>query len=571
MRLGGCHWSAGVMMKRALLVILMIALLSQQTASSFVPPAAGNWLFNRSIASIMREVAKRRGVAASDPRLAATEAAMSSQLTALNVAATGAGIGLTMLGAPVWLTVLAGLGIVAAGSAVVAYMQSDEPTSGERSIQIGQDGYGRVSVTVPSEQQTSVEQASYPGLIGSGFADYWGVAAVAAGFRVYRRSGCVPTAPCSRFPKGGGMASFGDTAVDLSSLSEVKRFVMFMSHHFDGDRAFRTVELRPERDMDGNVLRVMVDYTIDVVDWQYLPCDPKAPNGPKCPTQSKKTINESRDIFAFGASGKWGGMRLGGVERLYEREYPSTAQNWYDSLERAYIGVPKDIQGARIGSETLAKIVDSAWRQAASRPDYEGLPYSTVDPVTTADVEPWAKANPEAVPRIEDLFRPASLPQERKVVIREKIKPETSTETETETVVEPTTDPGTGSKIRPDTKTPSDPQLVKDVNVINRPTVDVGNPVKVDLGTAPLVATPTLEEPPTAAMILDPILKMLPGFTDWKTPKYSAECPRPTFELFDKRIRMDAMCDLAEKYRPMITSIMLAVFVLIAATIVLAA
>lgn len=564
MRVGGCHWPAGVTMKKALLVVLMIALLSQQTASSFVPPAAGNWLFNRTIASIMREVAKRRGISAADPRLAATEAAMSSELTALNVAATGVGAGLTMLGAPVWLTVLAGLGLVAGGSALIAYL-------GKEKIEIGTDGNGRLEVNTQVGERPKIVPTPYPGLVAdleSANLGFQFSGAMDLGLRFYRTSECAPSQACRVFPEKEPTGAYilkderstGRVWIELRDADELARWIEFMLNCCYGGGA-HDIRVFAEYNMSGKFHDVMVNFARDIKTYKWVPCETG-----HCRSEVIETRTGTKPVSNFSFT-----YDFHGLEHLFARENPATAKQWYDSLDKAYVGMRKDVQGAPIGNETVAKVVNDVWRRAASRPDYEGLPYSVTNPVTTADVEPWAKANPEIVPRIEDLFRPASLPQERKVVIREKIKPETSTETETETSVDPTTDPRTGSKIRPDTKTPQDPQLVKDVNVVNRPTVDIGNPVKVDLGTAPLVATPTLDEPPTAAMILDPILKMLPGFSDWKTPKYSAECPRPTFELFSKRIRMDAMCDLAEKYRPMITSIMLAVFVLIAATIVLAA
>lgn len=559
--------------KKALLVLLMLALLSQQTASSFVPPPATNWLFNRSIASILKEVATRRGLPATDPRIAATNNAISSNLTALNVASAGVGIGLTMLGAPVWLTVLAGLGVAGAGSAVVAYLGKDK-------IQIGDDGYGRVSVKVPKSQQTKIDQTSYPGMTGSGFTDHWSVRAAQAGFRVYRDDGCLPSEPCSRFPKGArndAVFSGGKLIVALPSLATVASFITFMSSRFDGKSALRNVTLRPEQDMDGNVVKVHVDYTYDTILVERQQCDPNDKTGadgqsiPKpgmCEVEKVKAVNGSKWIFSFGGSGEWPG-RFWSVERLYEREQPSTAQNWYDSLERAYIGMPKDIQSAPVASETLAKVVDTAWRRAASRPGYEGVPYSVTRPVTSAEVDSWAKANPELVPRVEDLFRPAGKPGERTVVIQEVIKPRVETRTDRDTKVEPKSEPDTDTAT--DTKTPTETQLVKDVNVINRPTVDIGHPVKVDLGTAPMVEPPRLETPPTASTVLKPILSLFPDIKKWTVPKHAAECPRPTFDLFGQRIRMDAMCDIAEKHRRTITTVMFAVFVLIALMIVLAA
>ncbi len=555
--------------KRIFVLVAVVALLSQQTASSFVPPPATNWVFNRSVASILKEVAIRRGISPADPRIAATNAAISSNLTALNVASAGVGIGLTMLGAPVWLTVLAGLGVVGAGSAVVAYLGKDK-------IQIREDGYGRVSVKVPESQQSMIDETSYPGMRGAGFDEHWSVAAARAGFRVYRQDGCLPSQPCSRFPKGETLgAEFkGDyLTVDLTSLAAVVKFITFISGHFDGEWAMRNVTLRPEYDMDGRVVTVLADYTYNEVEVTEARCKLEDPLRPMCETKKVTAVDASESTLFLGSSRDWNRGRLWRVERLYQREQPSTAQNWYDSLERAYIGIPKDIHGAQIGSETLANVVDTAWRRAASRPDYEGVPYTVTSPVTSAEVDSWAKANPELVPRVEDLFRPAGRPGERTVVIQEVIKPQVETRIDQGTKVEPKTEPTTETKTETKTQPETQPetQLVKDVNVINRPTVDVGSPVKIDLGEAPRIETPTLETPPTPSMILKPILSLFPDIKKWTVPKYAAECPRPTFDLFGQRIRMDAMCDIAEKHRRTITTVMLAVFALMSLMIVLAA
>lgn len=105
----------------------------------------------------------------------------------------------------------------------------------------------------------------------------------------------------------------------------------------------------------------------------------------------------------------------------------------------------------------------------------------------------------------------------------------------------------------------------------NRPSVQVTNAVRIDPGAVPTIAEPSLDSPPTPNAILAPILSLLPDFKGWRTPSHAATCPHPVFDVFPTRIRMDAMCDIAERHRKTIRTVMLAVFVLIAPTILLAA
>lgn len=542
-------------MKRLVVALILFGGLAQQPAIPQALPAA-NFIINRAIAGVMSRVAAARGFAANDPRIVATNAAISSNLTALNAASAGVGVGLTMLGAPVWLTVLAGLGVVAGGAALVAHFDDSKVT-------INDNGDGGVSVKVKKPKRPT---NTYPGLQNSGFDDFWGVAAANAGFHVYRAgSACFPDRPCSRFPAGnvrGAEYRDTDVVVALSNESELQRFINFMWGRRPR-RDFKFVKFRPIYDVEGVVREVMVDYTYDDIVRERRPCPTTNAPQKTCLSESVNTENRTTSAaYLLDRTGAGSGL-------LFKADWLFPDKKKTESLDRIYTQTNGYALNARIDNETLARVVDTTWRSAASAPEYEGLPYSLTSPVTAQEVEPWARANPSVVPRIEDFFRPAVQPGEQIVpiapTIQPKIKPDPVTDPQTRP--NPETDPAIDPRANENVNVVNTPN----VNVVNRPTVEVANPVKVDLGTAPQVATPTLDEPPTATMILDPILKMLPGFTDWKTPKYAAECPRPTFELFSKRIRMDAMCDLAEKYRPMITSIMLAVFVLIAATIVLAA
>lgn len=114
---------------------------------------------------------------------------------------------------------------------------------------------------------------------------------------------------------------------------------------------------------------------------------------------------------------------------------------------------------------------------------------------------------------------------------------------------------------------------VQDVNVINRPTVDIGNRVKVEIELAdvPEVAPPTLEEPPTAKMILDPLVGLTSEFYSWTMPSHGGSCPRTTLNVFDHSIQIDAHCEIAERIGPQLRQVMLAAFAIMALLIILSA
>src|ERR1035437_9276305 len=103
-------------LKKLIVSFLIFALLfHQQNANAFVPPVA-NFVVNRAVAGILTRVVIARGLNAADPAIAATLVGAGTAISAVNVASTVAGVGLTIAGAPVWLTVVAGLGVFAIGA-----------------------------------------------------------------------------------------------------------------------------------------------------------------------------------------------------------------------------------------------------------------------------------------------------------------------------------------------------------------------------------------------------------------------------------------------------------------------
>lgn len=179
----------------------------------------------------------------------------------------------------------------------------------------------------------------------------------------------------------------------------------------------------------------------------------------------------------------------------------------------------------------VAQAANNAWQSAASQPGYQGLPFQASNPVTTADAQAWQAANPSSYPTVGDMLSPA-------------VNPSTSA------VSQPVA-PGTVANPGTNTAPANTPQ--------------------VNLGTDPVVPLPTLEGTPTGQMILAPILSLFPDLKSFVVPSHSAECPKPTLNLFGRALLLDGHCTLLETVRPTLYAVMAAVWLVIALFIILAA
>jgi len=196
------------------------------------------------------------------------------------------------------------------------------------------------------------------------------------------------------------------------------------------------------------------------------------------------------------------------------------------SVADALAGLTDAQKSAALPDKVIADIADAAWKQAASKPGYSGVPYSLTDPVTSADVASARVANP-SVPSatVGDLAQPVS---------------STNPLGQTSPVTQPSTNPAASS-----------PQ--------------------VNLGDDPNIGAPTLETIPTAQQIIDPLAGLAPSLKSWVVPAHMAQCPTPSFDLFNKHIVMDQQCTMFENNRATLYNAMLVSWALIALFIILSA
>jgi hypothetical protein len=513
-----------------LFVLCAMLLQQQQTFAQALPVApAANFVMNRAVGGVITRVAVSRGFAANDPRIVATMVGASSQLTALNVVSGVAGVALAIAGAPVWLTVVGSLGVLAIGAAIIAgtSSMSIEETAAGTKIRVDNSG---------SPAQPGYEPAP-PQAVFQKYIDY--------GYEIYREPNCFSSQPCYAFP----LLPTGDVPIKWTPPSNSEGgpiAIVFWSlpSFFSKWTPWR---VPPNTPFNGNwypgTYNSAGTFTPDLstATWTVGPDWEMASNGQRrLIGQLKLTTPGYADIAS------------GFVSSDYPLIFsPTIGPSWHGNLDSALSALSPEAKAQPVSDAVIAKIVDTAWKNAASQPNYQGLPYSVTQPVTASDVATWRAENPTSVPTLGDLLMPAN-------------NPGTSTVPISPTVV---ASPVTGPMPTPP------PTTSNDVNVINTPNVNVVNNVKVDLGPDPGVGAPNLESTPTATSILQPLLNLMPDLKNYAVPTHSSECPKASISipLFDKTFSLDAHCTLAEDLRTPIYTMMVMVWTLSSVFIILAA
>jgi hypothetical protein len=381
----------------------------QQRAYAQAQPVA-NFVVNRAMAGVITRVALARGFAANDPRIAATLVGVGKVSTELNVAATVAGVGMSIAGAPVWMTIAAGLGIVAAGSAIYGYLSNRD------SMALGIEK-NRLVVRKP-------ESAGAPYVpTGAVIPGNWG-RYLQNGSSIYRTSACMSSDPCAglpAFPSPAPNFSYtaGEYAVGADTLDEMAAWQKQVSEEQYGVGNVSNVFMYWAQSADGNSFR-LARY-VQAVD------------------SSGQAINAA----------SWAD---------YVTVKPGLAPVAAPSLDALTSVIGDDVRSAKLDEMSLAELADRAWMRAASQPGYQGLPYDAAQPITWTDASGWINANPNAVPSVGDLLAPANAPGSQVVPIGVAVTPESSTEN-------PTT-PGAATDVNV-VNTPN-------VNIVNTVKVDFG-------------------------------------------------------------------------------------------------
>ncbi|MBU7437015.1 hypothetical protein [Paraburkholderia fungorum] len=511
-----------------LLVSLSCMLGAQVAHAQALLAPVENLVINRAEAAVITRVAIARGFAANDPRIAATLTAMGSASTALNVVSTGAAVGLGFAGAPVWLTIAAGVGILAAGSALVAGGVSLSRSLDGKTLSAQQPAPALPVYTGPLTQPAAPAAGAMQTPFNYG---------VSQGMQVYRTSSCMATdATCSGYPSlpAAGTSglnfvrNYGSLALVAATIGAVQSFDLYEQQY--------NCNAGVVGGSTGGLCSGVYGVTVS---WQ------ANADG------TSQTLMETRSISEWDGQTSSYVVQTGTQPVTWWTAGPGVAPITGNDLSTIYPKLTPASLNQPLDPSTLAQLTNQTWQQAASQPGYQGLPYSVSQPVSYSDVQPWELANPSAMPHVGDLFTPATDPGVSTVTI------------------DPAVQPGQAGSTQPASST--SPTVGTNVNVVNTPNVNVVNKVSVDLGADPGVASPTLETTPSISMILSPLLGLMPDLKAWAIPSHGAVCPEPTFTVLGRSYTMTAQCDLAESNRTAIYTAFAAMFTLAAVFVVLRA
>jgi hypothetical protein len=516
------NFFAVLLFKKIFVLCLIVVLLVHEQVSHAQALPTASFVVNRAVASAVARVAAARGFAANDPKIAATLTGIGQVSTSLNVASTAVGVGMAVAGVPVWMGIAASLGVVALGMGVNAWINGANGEVSQAQISVAATPTGnKLLVDAPAQ---SLPSYSAPTIIDT--APLW-ARAVNAGAPIYRSpSECYANEACFALPLPPDQPSFrytadwqGKTLLATTNVFQFGQWYTFLTQPnltmptgvtFTWE--FAGVQLFPNS-TGGNQITVYINESTSGGDSQGLPSYSRT-----------NTYNNVGQV------------------------YGQIGPQYYPDLDQAAAAISPAVKTAKISNDTLARLIDQVWQRAAMDPNYQGVPYSYSQPVTEADVMPWAMENPQAVPTIDDLLSPASNPGTNIV----PISPEAT----------PTTDPGSNPNPNPT------PGTSNNVNVINTPNVNVTNTVRIDWGDNPDWVPPQSDMP---GEIMGSITQLFAPIQRFAVPSHNAECPRPSINLFERTIVMDGHCALLDAVKPTLYAVMTAVWAILAAIIVLTA
>ena len=218
--------------------------------------------------------------------------------------------------------------------------------------------------------------------------------------------------------------------------------------------------------------------------------------------------------------------------------YGSAPQKNGVGIDVATTDLPASDLDKRLNPTVIAGLANAAWKNAASQPGYDGLPYPQSNPVTSAEVSTWEQANPNYSPSVRDFTSPMSASPATNYSL--PINPSAATTTPATTPNANTTNPASAQPL-------------------------------TNLGSDPGTPAPTLEQTPTARQIIQPLLDLFPDLKNYNPSMSVGSCPRPTLNLFGQTQTMEAHCTILENNRAVIHAAMVLAFSLLALLIVLSA
>ncbi len=200
------------------------------------------------------------------------------------------------------------------------------------------------------------------------------------------------------------------------------------------------------------------------------------------------------------------------------------------SLANAYDNLSAAEKSVALNPEIVAELANRLWKNAASQPDYPGLPISSTAPVSSENFSEYQSTNPSLWPETSSLS--SSVP--------------TTADT---AVTVPTTS-----------------------STDNTSNAGAGTP-EVNLGVDPGISAPTLDSAPSG--IFEPIQHLMSTWTGWTVPTHAGVCPTwsisPVIAGHVFNIDLNEQCVFAEQWRSAIAAVAMIGWLVVAAFIVLSA
>lgn len=482
---------------------------------------------NKAIGGAIVKAGKRMGFAANDPRFAKTVYAAANEASFAVGAGTTAATVAAIAGAPVWATVAVGVG-VAAAFGYIAY----------KAYQLATDDDGKVYIQPDPQKPAPPKPKIYGNLSSMISHDAIFNGGSLEGYQVINYDGLYhPDTVFYHF----------DYPADIAN-SQWKYRAFLPEEHLNGNGQMYAYAMSPTE--LSNKSKAMAEVKFNLADGSsgYVKSaafhyTTEAGSDSPIPSSNAKVVvtfhvNDSNEDYVVVFPVEFNPNYVPAV-----RESMST--NEAAPLIQQNADEPVDPQ-------VLVKLANKLWQNAAAKPGYDGLPYDNANPLTEADVQAWRAENPAQYPTQGDLLNPTNLPGEQ-ISLNPDGTPNTPPNPDPNPDPNPVPNPG------------------GDITIIVNPTpvtVNV-NPV-VDFGSYPNKEAPTLEDV-SPSDITDAIKNSILPATNFSDLGVTGQCPKPSFTIWDRNYIISAHCDLFESIAPVLQSVMVALFALVAFFIVMSA
>lgn len=242
---------------------------------------------------------------------------------------------------------------------------------------------------------------------------------------------------------------------------------------------------------------------------------------------------------------------------------PIVVNATYPGVKEAAAAIPEGIKGDLLSPEAIAATVNAAWKLATDPNVTGGVPWSASDPITPGDASAWANPSNESALLVSDFSAPANhYSGSSGVSIASPPRPSSGGGS---TGTSPT--PGTGTSPTPGTGGETGTVPVPETTAPVTP----GQGEKIDWGPNPNIGAPSLETVPTASSILDPIFNVMPDLKNFGVPNHASVCPTAGFTLYGNPYLIDVHCSLFDQNRQVIAACAVLCFTLASLFIVLRA